>query len=75
MSQRIVIEMPDDLPRFRLPSAVHQRLQDLLDRRDRGEALATAEREEAEGLVQLAEMLSLLQLRAQRLSKNDPMSS
>jgi hypothetical protein len=62
----IELEMPEDLRQFRLPEGVHQRLQDLLDRQDQGEELSPAERREAEGLVNLAEFLSLLRLRAQR---------
>jgi len=62
------IEMPASLEEFRLPEGVHQRLQDLLDRQDQGEPLTPAERREAEGLVELAEWLSLLKLKAQRLS-------
>jgi hypothetical protein len=38
----------------------------LLDRQDEGSTLTTAERQEAEGLVNLAELLSLLRLRAER---------
>lgn len=64
----VEIEMPDDLEKFRLPPGVHQRLQDLLDRQDGGETLSPAERSEAEGLVNLAEWLSLLQLRTQRIA-------
>ena len=62
----IELEMPDDLARFRLPSGVDARLTELLDRQDRGVSLSPAERMEAEGLVDLTEMLSLLRLRAQR---------
>ena len=62
----IELEIPDDLARFRLPPSVQARLQDLLDRQDDGIALTNAERQEAEGLVNLAEMLSLLRLRAER---------
>lgn len=69
MSQHVLveIEMPADLEKFHLPAGVHDRLQELLDRQDRGEVLSAAERAEAEGLVNLAEMLSLLQLRTQRI--------
>jgi hypothetical protein len=68
MPQNILIdlEMPEDLQRFKLPKAVDERLQSLLDKQDRSEGLAPAERLEAEGLVDLAELLSLLRLRAQR---------
>lgn len=72
MSQMFAIQMevPDDLARFRLPPAVDTRLQTLLDRQDSGERLTTAERKEAQGLVNLAEFLSLLRLRARRISSN-----
>ena len=62
----VEIDLPDDLPRFRLPPGVNARLQELLDRQDRGVRLSKAEREEAEGLVNLAELLSLLRMRAER---------
>ena len=65
----IELEMPDDLARFRLPLAVNKRLQELLDRQDRGDRLTASERKEAEGLVNLAELLSLLRLRAGRVKK------
>ncbi len=70
LSVRIDLEMPADLAQFRLPSAVDERLQYLLDRQDRGEVLTVAEQKEAEGLVNLAELLSLLRLRAQRVSQS-----
>lgn len=44
-----------------------QRLQTLLDRQDAGEKLTVAERNEAKGLGELAEFLSLLKLKSQRL--------
>lgn len=62
------IDMPDDLARFRLPAGVQQRLQALLDQQEEGRPLTTAEHEEAEGLVNLADLLSLLRLRAERVS-------
>jgi hypothetical protein len=66
MPKSVVIKltMQGDLKQFRLPKAVNRRLQDLLDKQDRGEGLSKAERQEAEGLVELAETLSLLRLRA-----------
>jgi hypothetical protein len=71
MSQPIVItlEVPTDLEELRLPKGVNERLQCLLDRQDRGEPLTPLERLEAEGLVKLAELLSLLRLRAQRVAQ------
>ena len=68
MNQAIQLEvqMPGDLARFRLPKGVEQRLQILLDKQDQGHPLTAAEKREAEGLVDLAEFLSLLRLRSQR---------
>ena len=63
----ISVELPDDLARFQLPAAVQARLQTLLDRQDRQAVLTDAERGEAEGLVNLAEFLTLLKLRAERI--------
>ena len=53
------IEIPEEVAHFELPDAVHDRLQNLLDKQDAGEELTTAERDEAAGLVDLAEFLSL----------------
>jgi len=71
MPQNILIdlEIPADLEQFKLPKAVDERLQSLLDKQDSGEDLTPAERMEAEGLVNLADLLSLLRLRAQRASQ------
>jgi len=63
----VEIEVPTDLESLKLPHGVNERLQELLDRQDRGQSLTPAERAEAEGLVDLAELLSLLRLRAQRI--------
>jgi hypothetical protein len=63
----VEIEVPTDLESLKLPQGVNERLQELLDRQDRGQSLTPAERAEAEGLVDLAELLSLLRLRAQRI--------
>ena len=63
---QIEVEMPGDLARFRLPKGVQKRLQKLLDKQDQGRALSAAEKSEAEGLVDLSEVLSLLRLRAER---------
>jgi hypothetical protein len=67
MSQQVLVklDLPEDLERFTLPKGVDERLHGLLDRQDRGEELTVDERREAEGLVDLAELLSLLKLRAQ----------
>ena len=65
---QIEIEMPDDLARFRLPDGVQERLNTLLDKQDGGQPLTDSERREAEGLLSLADLLSLPRLRAERLS-------
>ena len=69
MSQQVLIEieMPAALSHFKLPSGVNERLQNLLDRQDSGELLSENERREAEGLADLAEFLSLLRLRSNRV--------
>ena len=64
---QVMIEVPESLSDFDLPKGVDGRLQILLDRQDQGEELTSEERQEAEGLVDLAEMLSLIKLRARRL--------
>jgi len=68
MSQRVTLDLdlPDDLSDFRLPAAVQRRLQFLLDRQDQGRQLTESERDEAAGLVEVAEVLTLLKLRAER---------
>ena len=67
----IELEMPGDLERFTLPDGVAQRLQTLLDKQDEGAGLSSQERVEAKGLVDLAELLSLLKLRARRAAETE----
>lgn len=62
------VEVPDELARCQLPPGVQHRLHELLNRQESGVALTDAERSEAEGLVDLADLLSLMRLRGQRLS-------
>jgi hypothetical protein len=66
MSQSIHLdlELPDDLARFKLPEGVNERLTSLLDKQDSGQALTDQERREAEGLVDLADTLTYLGLKA-----------
>ena len=61
------IELPEEVVHFELPEAVQSRLHYLLDKQDSGEDLTTNERNEAEGLVDLAEFLSYLRLNARRV--------
>jgi hypothetical protein len=72
MAQHILLELelPEDLEQLRLPEGVNRRLHELLDRQDRGDVLTPDERQEAEGLVNLTELLSLLRLRAQRIAEH-----
>ncbi|MDZ4401215.1 hypothetical protein [Prosthecobacter sp.] len=66
MSQAIHLdlELPGDLARFKLPAGVNERLSALLDKQDAGEELTVQERREAEGLVDLADTLTYLGLKA-----------
>ncbi len=68
MPMTLAIDEPADLAKFRLPAGVAARLRSLLDRQDAGQELTPIEREEAEGLVEMAELLTLLRLRAERVA-------
>lgn len=59
----VQIDMPISAEQIKLPKGVNDRLQKLLDRQDKGEKLTSAELKEADGLVELSEMLSLMLLR------------
>lgn len=65
------IEVPEDLARLHLPEGVDRRLQALLDKQDGGTPLTPDEQAEAEGLVDLADLLTLLR---QRIAKSSPTS-
>ena len=66
MSESVFVELdlPHDWQQFRLPGALHPRLQELLDRQDREEKLSPKEQREAAALVELVDMLALMRLRA-----------
>ena len=68
MSAIVSIDLlvPAGLSGFKLPAGVQRRLTALLDQQDSGKPLSAAERREAEGLVELAEFLALLKLRARK---------
>ena len=70
MSQAVAfqLEVPDDLAKFNLPVGVQHRLDSLLNQQDCGVPLSADESREAEGLVNLADLLALLRLRAERLA-------
>ncbi len=61
----VELDLPKDWRQFRLPPALHDRLQELLDRQDDSGKLLPRERREAQALTQLADMLSLMRLRAE----------
>ena len=63
------IDLPAELAQFRLPKAVAARMLTLLKRQQSGQPLTASERDEAEGLVNLAEFLTLLRLRAERMAQ------
>ena len=63
------IELPAEIADFDLPAALQARLESLLNRQDDGEPLSDTEREEAEGLVAVANFLALLRLRAHRIQR------
>lgn len=63
---RLDVELPLDLARLSLPEGVDRRLHALLDKQDLGEPLTDDERAEAEGLADLADLLTLLRLQAKR---------
>ena len=60
------VTLPAGLAKLELPAGVQRRLRHLLDKQDKGIKLTSHERREAEGLVDLADLLSLLKLRATR---------
>jgi hypothetical protein len=57
------IEVPELAARLHLPAGVDRRLQALLDKQDSGALLTPDEQAEAEGLVELAELLTMLRMR------------
>lgn len=65
----VQLDLSKDIAARRLPKGVAARLTELLDKQDAGQPLTTAERREAEGLVELSEFLSLLKMRARRTRK------
>jgi hypothetical protein len=69
MTVLVELELPKDWRRFRLPRALHDRLHELLDRQDREGKLSPRERREASALAELVDLLSLMRLRAELVSK------
>lgn len=73
MGQSVLVELdlPKDWRTFRLPPALNERLQELLDRQDQEGKLSPRERREALALTELVDLLSLMQLRS-RLAASQP---
>ena len=67
MSQtvQLTVPMPAELAKLRFPKALNDRLHFLLDEQGRKGRLPAAEKKEAEGLAQMASVLSILKLGAQ----------
>ncbi len=65
MTVLVELDLPRDWRKFRLPRALHDRLQELLDRQDQVRRLSARERREATALAELVDLLSLIRLRAE----------
>lgn len=60
---QIQLQVPENLGNLAFPEALDRRLHALLDKQDQGERLTDDEQVEAEALVDLAQLLTLLRLR------------
>ncbi len=71
MSRSVVVELqlPGDIGRLSMPPALHARLQYLLDLQDRNGKLSGMERREARALTEMADLMTLMKLRARRASR------
>jgi hypothetical protein len=68
----VELELPEDWEQFRLPRALDDRLQELLDRQDRDGKLTPRERSEAKALTELVDMLAVLKARTAWSAKQRP---
>ena len=69
-SVTVELELPQDWKRFQMPVALKARLNSLLDEQDKPGKLSKAEREEAQALTELVDLLSLMKLRTERAGLN-----
>lgn len=71
MSKSVLVEMnlPKDWRTFRLPPALNDRLQELLDRQDQEGKLSRRERREATALTELVDLLALMRLRSRAAAR------
>lgn len=60
---QIQLQVPAHLAKLAFPEALDRRLHALLDKQDQDERLTEDERVEAEALVELSQLLTLLRLR------------
>ena len=65
LMKQVTVPMPARLASLRFPKALDDRLQHLLEEQNRLGRLSTAERHEAEALVNMATTLSILKLGAE----------
>jgi hypothetical protein len=65
----VELELPQDWSEFQVPAALQSRLTDLLDQQDKSGHLDSAERDEAQALTELVDMLALMKLRAERAAR------
>lgn len=71
MSQVLIeLDLPGDWKEFRLPPALNERLQKLLDKQDREGELTRDERREAKAITELVDMLSLMKLRVRQAERS-----
>lgn len=66
----IELDLPNDWKEFKLPPALDARLQSLSDKQDETGKLSRPERQEAKAIAELANMLSLLKLRARKAERH-----
>ena len=70
MSQVLIeLDIPNDWQKFKLPAALNDRLQSLLDKQDQEGKLTRSERREAKAIAELSDMLSLMKLRARKATR------
>lgn len=60
---QVLLSLPSHLAKLDFPEALDRRLHSLLDKQDQGERLTEDEQVEAEALVELSQVLTLLRLR------------
>ena len=65
----VELELPEDWQALQLPQALHERLQDLLDRQDEQGGLSSQERRQAAAMVQLVDLLALMRLKAEAVQR------